>query len=155
MTKETELDQLRKIRINDLQIGSRILLGISKLLEKNENVGIRLGMYDGGTSLFPPSGFKPKGGKISATVYMTDRCVDVYPPGTTCQIDLAYIGISNDGILSVEMRRFSPHWKHCPMFDKISQYNGPERQGRISLGEVEKIFSEIQNDIQEAFNLKR
>lgn len=155
MIKETELDQLRKIRVNDLQIGSRILLGISKLLEKNENVGIELGMYDGGMSLFPPSGFKPKGGKISATVYMTDRCVGIYPPSTTCQMDVAYIGISDDGILRVEMRPFSSHWKYYPMFDKISQYDGPERQGRISLGEVEKIFSGIQDDIQEVFDLKR
>jgi hypothetical protein len=133
-------------------VSSRILLGISELLEKNKNVGIKMSMYDGGYTLFPPSKFKPKGGQISATVFLTDHCVDVYPPGTTCQIDVAHIGISDDGILSVGMCAFDSYGrKSCPVFDKISQYEGPERQGTIPLSEVESIFSEIQKDVDEIF----
>lgn len=111
-----------------------------------------MSMYDGGCTLFPPHGVKPKDGQISATVFLTDHCVDVYPPSTTCQIDVAHIGISDDGILSVEMCTFGSYGrKSCPVFDKISQYRGPERQGTIPLSEVESIFSGIQKDIQKIF----
>lgn len=155
LTKNDELNQLRKIRINDLHVDSRITEGIAKLLGKNENAGIKMSMYDGGYTLFPPSQFKPKGGQISVTVFLTDHGVDIYPPSTTCQMDVAFIGVSDDGMLNIRMRAFDLYWEYYQVFDKISQYNGPEPQGTISLEEVRSIFSEIQEDIREVFESER
>jgi len=124
------------------------------LLEKNSNAGIELGMFDGGSTLFPPSKSEKRIDRLSATIFMVDEYAEVYQPNSTCQIIVAHIGVcDNNDRPMVEMRNLDL-WgaKYC---DKIRQHNGPKRCGTISSKKVAKNFSEIQEDIREIFDLPR
>ena len=154
LTKETdELVSLRDMYANTLIVNSKICIGLSALMKRNKNVGIDLHMFDGGATLFPPSTFNGRNDQLSATIFVIDHYAGVYLPGSTCQINVAHIGVSTNGINpEIEMENFNP-WDS--KYDKILQYKGPKRCGNISSEEVAKIFSEIQEDIREIFNLPR
>lgn len=154
MTKETdELISLRDMYANTLIVNSKICIGLSTLLKRNKNVGIDLHMFDGGATLFPPSTFNERNDQLSATIFVIDHYAGVYLPKSTCQINVAYIGVSANGIdPEIEMKKLNL-WDS--KYDKILQYKGSKCCGNISSDEVAKIFSEIQEDIREIFNLPR
>ena len=151
--KTDQLLRTKELYTKNIKGSAKLLGKTAELMEKNPNVGVELGMYDAGATLFPPFCFNEKAGTVHATIFIIDSDgAEIYLPDTNCRISVAYLSASSESEPEVTLKRLNPHLENNPC-DRIRQYEGPVRMGTVSAKRVAEIFAQVQKDVRETFDL--